>query len=181
MSVTFIINGMPEEVPSVDENGNYPPYDYAGLPDRLYPSSPPRDVIMLDETSESPSYSSSQTEPLSSGSTSSPRKPQLPLDEYLDFGSDSSDEELERSAPGDSSTTTLKPCLWEGCCAAYKDGANYSVWREHIKSAHLEQQEQGGTRRSRTFKIKCRWDGCCETFRQPQGFARHMQRHLSEL
>ena len=161
---------------------NAQPYNYATLPDHIYGySSPSQDVIMLDETPEPPSQPSSQTESHSSGPSSITPKRGLPLDEYLDFGSDSSDEEAEGVAPGNSvATVAFVTCLWEGCRAALLKGTSYDVWKEHIKSAHLQQQEKGGTRRSRTTKIKCQWDGCCETFKQPQGFAKHIKKHLSD-
>jgi len=137
------------------------------------------------------SRSSSHAEPSSSGSPST-HKNTLPLDEYLDLESDSSDEEMEEIAPGDPSATTttsalaprmrqaveVERCLWQGCCTEFEIGVHYKVWIYHVKLAHVVQQDERGNRRPGA--IKCQWDGCGRKFKS-QGILKHMSTHLQEV
>lgn len=157
------------------------PYTFHPLLDHIYDPTLPQDTITQVASTESPA----QAELPSSESSSSARRYTLPLDEYLDFDSDTSDEEMEEIATEDPSTSTLAPqpervrCLWQGCCTGFEVGTHYDVWKDHIRLAHLEQQNEGNSRLSRA--TKCQWDGCGKSFRQSQGVVKHMSTHLQAI
>ena len=93
---------------------------------------------------------------------------------------------MEETSPGNPPTTAtasaltrqlgMVRCLWEDCCAEFEVGTSYEVWKEHVKSAHVEQQNEGGSRFPRM--IRCRWGTCVRSFKQAQGAGRHMAKHL---
>lgn len=143
----------------------------------------PQDVTMQSETILVSRHVKSPIE-----SSSNACQYALPLDEYLNFGSDTSDEEMEGTTPGDdpsTTTTTLPPvsqrrkmrCLWQGCRAEFEAGTRYDVWKDHIKSVHTEQENEGGSRPPRA--IKCHWDGCGRNFKR-QGIMKHMTTHFRD-
>ena len=161
------------------------PYTFHPLLDHIYaPPLPQRAVVQV-----APTQPPSQVEIPSSESSSSTRQHALPLDEYLDLESDTSDEEMEEVSANDPSTTTAAsapaprpervPCLWQGCCAGFEVGTHYDVWKDHIRSAHTEQENESGNRSSRA--TECQWDGCGKRFRQSQGVIKHMATHLHAI
>ncbi|KAF9645011.1 hypothetical protein BDM02DRAFT_3120917, partial [Thelephora ganbajun] len=187
LTLMLFLDGALQEIPSwiVEQEGedlwSLSSYDLNALLDRFYDSALPPDTT----TQPGSSRSTGQAESPSSESSSSTRQHALPLDEYLDFGSDSSDEEMEEIAPSNPSTTAatttseLVRCLWQDCCAEFEVGTHYDVWKDHIKSAHVELQEEDGSRRLKV--TKCRWNGCGKTFKQPQGVVKHMATHLRDI
>ena len=112
----------------------------------------------------------------SSKPTRSTRQRALPLDEYIDLGEDSSDdEEVEETV-----TEPAVRCLWEGCRAKLEGGVEYDIWKEHIKPVHVNAQVGGNG--NPPGKFRCKWDGCDRCLKQfPQGVARHILSHLTQL
>jgi hypothetical protein len=80
-------------------------------------------------------------------------------------------------------TLDLQPetirCLWQGCFTEFKDGTHDEVWNDHIRLAHLEQQDQHG--RPLPGAPECQWDGCGKRFRQSQGAVKHMAIHVQDI
>lgn len=148
-------------------------------------AKPPPSFILTPVRAES-SQHPSRTEPPPSEPSNNKRAHPLPLDEYLCFESSSSDEEMEEIAPGGPSTTTTTStpspqservrCLWKGCCTEFEAGTHNDVLKNHIRSAHMERGNGGGSRRPQG--TKCQWDGCDKNLRQHQSLMEHMEKHF---
>ena len=92
---------------------------------------------------------------------------------------------MEEITPGNTTTTTTpspasRPaktrCCWEGCKVEFGAWAYESVWANHIRSAHLGQEEEGRGRRSKM--INCGWDGCDRKMK-PERIVEHIKKaHL---
>ena len=113
----------------------------------------------------------------------------LPLDHLLNLPEYTSDEEMEETTPVNTSTTPTAPssvsrrarahCLWDGCQAEFGRWAYESIWENHIRSAHVKQENEGGNRRSKM--INCEWDGCTRKMR-PQHIVEHIKKkHLETV
>ena len=153
-------------------------YDYGTLPDRLYGSPPVQEAIMVDETHTPESPDQTESIPSESSESSNTSQQPLPLDEYLEFCSDSSDGEMEEASPDDTATTPEAiSCRWEGCSKEFDAMTTFYAWLSHVTSAHVKPQEDGRRLRSGT-KLKCKWDRCSDHFLS-QRFAAHFETHFT--